>query len=66
MSVFLTSFLFVLLAELGDKTQLVSISLATKYKPLTVICGIFLGSLLSHSIAVILGSYLVTLSLYPS
>jgi Ca2+/H+ antiporter, TMEM165/GDT1 family len=52
---FLPSFLFIAIAEMGDKTQLIALSLATRYKPLKVILGIFLGTLVSFSLSAFLG-----------
>ena len=40
MSIFLKAFLFVLLAEMGDKTQLLSVAFASKYKVKEVLIGI--------------------------
>jgi putative Ca2+/H+ antiporter (TMEM165/GDT1 family) len=52
---FLASFVFILLAEMGDKTQLVALSFATKYKPMKVVIGITIGTLLCHLLSVIIG-----------
>jgi putative Ca2+/H+ antiporter (TMEM165/GDT1 family) len=43
----------VALAEIGDKTQLLALVLAAKYrKPVPIILGIFVATLLNHAIAV--------------
>ncbi len=55
---FWTSFVFILLAEMGDKTQLVALSFATKYKPMKVIIGITAGTLACHLLSVIIGRHL--------
>ena len=40
---------------MGDKTQLVALSFATKYKPAKVLIGIFIGTLVIHFLSVIVG-----------
>lgn len=52
---FWASFVFILLAEMGDKTQLVALSFATKYKPMKVIIGITIGTLACHLLSVVIG-----------
>lgn len=52
------SFLLVFLSELGDKTQLLVLSFSTKAKTLTILLGVGLGSLFSHGIAIVFGSFL--------
>jgi len=52
---FLWSFFFIAIAEMGDKTQLVALSFATKYKPMKVLLGIFIGTLVIHFLSVIVG-----------
>ena len=39
---------FVFLAEMGDKTQLVALLFATRYKAITVMAGVFIATLLVH------------------
>lgn len=57
MEALLTSTLVVALAEIGDKTQLLAIVLATRFrKPLPVILGIFAATIANHSLAALLGS----------
>ena len=46
---------FVFLAEMGDKTQLVALLFATRYKALTVLAGVFGATLLVHLVSVGLG-----------
>jgi putative Ca2+/H+ antiporter (TMEM165/GDT1 family) len=49
----------VALAEIGDKTQLLAIVLAAKFrKPLPIILGIFTATLLNHAAAATLGYYI--------
>ena len=52
----LTSFLLVFSAEIGDKSQLVCMALAVRYRALPVLAGSILAFLLLNSIAVIFGS----------
>ena len=52
------AFFLIFLAEMGDKTQILAMAFATKYKIRNVVLGIFIGSLLNHALAVILGSSL--------
>jgi putative Ca2+/H+ antiporter (TMEM165/GDT1 family) len=56
MEAFLTSTAVVAIAEIGDKTQLLAIILATRFKrPAPVIVGILLATLLNHFFASLLG-----------
>ena len=58
-SPFLISLGAVALAEIGDKTQLLSLVLAAKFKkPWPICAGILIASLLSHAIAAELGAWL--------
>lgn len=54
----LQAFGLIFLAEMGDKTQILAMAFATKYKIRNVVLGIFLGSLFNHALAVLLGSNL--------
>lgn len=57
-----SSFVVVALAEMGDKTQLIAFSLATRYRrPWTVILGILLATLLNHTLAATVGVWLARL-----
>ncbi|CCJ34237.1 TMEM165/GDT1 family protein [Caloramator australicus] len=47
---------FVLIAEMGDKTQLLAAALASKYKVRDAAVGIFIATVLLNIIAVLLGS----------
>ncbi|WP_070000739.1 TMEM165/GDT1 family protein [Cellulosilyticum sp. I15G10I2] len=58
---FIRAMFLIFMAEMGDKTQILAIAFATKYKVKKVLMGIFIGSLLNHGLAVILGAYLSTL-----
>ena len=52
---FFATFGLIALAELGDKTLLLALSFATKYKPARVILGIGLSILILQSLAAALG-----------
>jgi Ca2+/H+ antiporter, TMEM165/GDT1 family len=52
-----TSTAVVALAEIGDKTQLLAIVLATRFKrPLPIIAGIFVATLANHFVAALVGA----------
>lgn len=53
-----TAFSLVFLSELGDKTQLLVLSFSAKLKTVTILLGVALGSLLSHGVAILFGSFL--------
>ncbi|HEY0622481.1 TMEM165/GDT1 family protein [Sphingomonas sp.] len=56
MEAFLTSTALVALAEIGDKTQLLAIVLATRFrKPVPIILGILVATLANHFLAALLG-----------
>jgi len=49
---------FVVLAEMGDKTQLLAMAFATRYKAITVLWAVFWATLFNHLLAVVVGNYL--------
>lgn len=52
----------VALAEMGDKTQLLAFILAARFKrPLPIILGILVATLLNHGLAGALGTWIITL-----
>ena len=63
MAAFIASYIFVLLAEMGDKTQLLAMAFAAKYKAHHVLMAVFIATLLNHSLAVALGRLLTTVIL---
>lgn len=58
MTAFMTACIFVVLAEMGDKTQLLAMAFATKYNWKTVMAGVFAATVFNHFLAVAVGSYL--------
>ena len=55
MDAFLLSFAVIFVAELGDKSQLMALAFATRYRAIHVLIGISLATLLVHLGSVILG-----------
>ncbi len=65
MQAFLVSTGIVALAEMGDKTQLLSLVLAARFrKPWAIVLGIFVATVVNHALAGALGSW-VTGALGP-
>lgn len=58
MGKFIEAFLLVFVAEMGDKSQLLSLAFATKYKLSIVIPGIALGIGLNHGLAILFASFI--------
>lgn len=57
-----SSFVVVALAEMGDKTQLIALMLASRYRrPWTVMLGILLATLLNHALAATAGVWVASL-----
>jgi putative Ca2+/H+ antiporter (TMEM165/GDT1 family) len=54
--ILITAFFMVFIMEMGDKTQLLVIAMASKYKPLKVFCGIMAAAILLNILAVLLGT----------
>ncbi len=53
-----SSFLLVAVSEMGDKTQLLAFSLATRYRrPWVVMAGILVATVLNHSLAAGVGAW---------
>src|SRR5215213_6209120 len=55
MTAFWISLIYVFVAEMGDKTQLVALAFATKFKTRTVLAGVFLATFAVHLISVVVG-----------
>ncbi len=60
MVVFSTAFIMVVLAEMGDKTQLLAMAFAARYPWKKVMLGILFATLINHFIAIAAGVYLNT------
>lgn len=58
MTEFIKALLLVVVAEMGDKTQLLAMAMASKYKVKEVLIGVLVATILNHAIAVAVGSYL--------
>ena len=58
MTAFFTACALVVLAEMGDKTQLLAMAFATKYSWKTVMSGVLLATIFNHLLAVVAGAYL--------
>lgn len=58
MEAIFNSFLLVFVSEMGDKTQLLALVLAAKFKrPIPILLGILVATLLNHALASFAGAY---------
>jgi putative Ca2+/H+ antiporter (TMEM165/GDT1 family) len=48
----------VVLAEMGDKTQLLAMAFAAKYRSTSVLIGVFFATVLNHALAVAVGNFI--------
>ena len=63
MEAFLVSTGIVALAEIGDKTQLLALVLAARYRrPLPIVLGILFATLANHALAAWLGAWITNLT----
>src|SRR5256885_1576220 len=61
MEAFLISTSVVALAEMGDKTQLLSLVLAARFrKPWPIVAGIFVATLVNHALAGAVGAWITS------
>jgi putative Ca2+/H+ antiporter (TMEM165/GDT1 family) len=58
---FLTSLVIVVLAEMGDKTQLLAMAFASRFRWQTVMWGVFVATAANHLFAVLVGNYLTNI-----
>ncbi len=58
MGAFLLSFGVIFVAEMGDKSQLMALTFATRYRPLPVLVGITLATAVVHAASVLAGALL--------
>jgi putative Ca2+/H+ antiporter (TMEM165/GDT1 family) len=61
MAAFLFAVGAVVLAEMGDKTQLLAMAFAAKYKASKVLIGVFIATVLNHGLAVWVGNLITHL-----
>jgi putative Ca2+/H+ antiporter (TMEM165/GDT1 family) len=55
---FLQAFALIFIAEMGDKTQIMAMAFATRYKISHILLGVGIGAFLNHGLAILLGSLL--------
>lgn len=53
---FIVPLFFILLAEMGDKTQLIALGLSTKYGARRVVTGIFIATIVLNAMAIAVGN----------
>lgn len=58
MQEFIKAALLVVVAEMGDKTQLLAMAFASKYKVKEVMIGVLIATIFNHALAVAAGSYI--------
>ena len=58
MTAFIASLIFVVLAEMGDKTQLLAMAFAGRFRWQTVMWGVFVATAANHLLAAAAGSYM--------
>ncbi len=58
MGAFLLSFGVIFVAEMGDKSQLMALTFATRYRPLPVLVGITVATAVVHAASVLAGALL--------
>ena len=56
MTAFLISFGVIFVAELGDKSQLMAMTLASRFRPLPVLAGITIATAVVHALSVSIGA----------
>lgn len=61
MTAFLASLAIVFLAEMGDKTQLLAMAFASRFRWQTVMWGVFAATAANHLFAVAVGNYLTNI-----
>ncbi len=61
---FVYAFILIFIAEMGDKTQILAMDFATRYKSRQILSGLALGATLNHGMAILIG--LVFARIIPS
>jgi putative Ca2+/H+ antiporter (TMEM165/GDT1 family) len=56
MNAFLLSFGIIFLAEIGDKSQLMALAFATRYRAVTVLVAVTVATLVVHAGSVVVGA----------
>jgi putative Ca2+/H+ antiporter (TMEM165/GDT1 family) len=57
-SAFLISFGVIFVAEMGDKSQLMALAFASRYRPLPILIGITIATAVVHAVSVVIGAAL--------
>lgn len=66
MEVYFISTLLVALAEMGDRTQLLAIMLASRFRqPVAILAGIFVATIANHTLAALAGFYVSSMLAAP-
>ncbi|WP_445116850.1 TMEM165/GDT1 family protein [Acinetobacter sp. WZC-1] len=61
MNAFLISLVVIALSEMGDKTQLLALLLAAKFrKPVPILIAIFLATVINHGVSAVFGQWITT------
>ncbi len=58
LATYLQATFMILMAEMGDKTQILAMTFATKYRIKQIVIGVMIGAFLNHGLAILLGSLL--------
>ena len=58
LSIYLAATAFVVVAEMGDKTQLLGMAFASRFRASTVMAGVFVATVLNHYLAVVVGEFI--------
>ncbi len=58
MQALVLSFAVIFIAELGDKSQLMALAFATRYRPVPILVGITIATALVHAASVVVGALL--------
>lgn len=61
LEIFFNSFFLIFLGEMGDKTQLLALLLAARFRrPYPILAGIFVATILNHALAVLAGNWVAS------
>ena len=60
------SFFLIVIGELGDKSQLLAMAFATKYKAWKVLVGILLATVINHGMAIIAGNLIAHIKAFQN